>query len=133
MHHSTDSDYNHYRTERSHKGRASGLGTILLIIGIIWLLKETGWQFHLHGGEFGNIIAGFASFLGAIAWIVSIPVILLIVGILLITGRKVLGTILVILGILFLLNNLIIPGFVMILFSPIVLIIIGVLLLIKLL
>lgn len=133
MNHSVHNRYNHCSSERTHRGGGSFLGTILVIIGIIWLLKEAGWHWGIMGWNVvGNIFTGMLTFFGTIAWIIGIPIILLIAGIILIAGRRTLGSILVIIGILLLLNHFIIPGLVLLLFTPLILIILGILIITRL-
>ncbi|WP_159518733.1 hypothetical protein [Sunxiuqinia indica] len=129
--------YHHCRSERHHarerKSRGSFLGTVLVVIGILWILKEIGWQLGLPGWHV--VQDAGASFLnifhfGAIS--VTWPVILLLVGVLLIVGRRLIGALFLVFAILFLLPHLIIPGILLVLFFPLILIILGIVLISKL-
>ena len=122
---------NHERRER----KGSFLGTVLIVLGILWILKEIGW---LHGwpvwysvqNSFLNL--GNIFHFGAIG--VTWPVILLIVGVLLLAGRRIIGTLLIFLAILFFLpGGLIIPGILTIFFLPVILIILGIIIIARLL
>ena len=122
--------------DKEHRERrGSFLGTVLLILGILWILNEVGW---LHGWpvwhsvqhsviNFGNIFH-----FGAIS--VTWPLILLIVGLILIAGRRFIGTVLIVLAILFFLpGGFIIPGILTVFFLPVILIILGIIVIARLL
>ena len=107
---------------------------VLIIFGILWIMSKSGWDIHLPG--FGALFSAIGNFFGHLThWSagVNIPIILLILGILLIAGRRVFGTLLLVLLIMILIPNfLIIPGILMILFFPLILILIGIVVLTKL-
>jgi len=126
--------HHYYHCSRHHKNRGSFLGTLLVVLGILWLLKEAGWLHGLPGWDvvrdsfsnFGNIFH-----LGAIT--ITWPVILLLVGILLIAGRRIIGGILLLFAILFFLPGIIVlPGLIAVFFLPVILIVLGIVVLRKL-
>jgi hypothetical protein len=117
---------------RRHSG--SFWAYVLIIIGILWILKQSGWDIHFpHLGEF---IQGFTQFFGNMFnWSegAAIPVLIILVGIILLAGRRFFGALLLVILIMIIVPHfLIIPGILMILFFPIVLIIIGIIILTKL-
>lgn len=123
--------------ERYHeRNRNSGsfLAFVLIIVGILWIMKKSGWDINLPG--IGDIISAIGNFISNIAgWSngVIFPILLLIAGIILITGRRLFWTLLFIIALLmFLPTFLIIPGILLLIFFPVILIIIGIILLSKL-
>ena len=120
--------------QRERKSSGSLLGTVLIIIGLLWILKEFGWHIGLPGWH--AVREGATNFfnifhVGAIT--ITWPVILLIVGILLLAGRRLIGTLLIIVAVLFLLPHFIIPGILTILFFPVILLVVGIILIIRIL
>ncbi len=118
--------------QRKHSG--SFWAYVLIIFGVLWLLKQTGWDIHFPGiGEFFSSIGHFFGNLAQWSFNAAIPVLIILIGVGLILGRRFLGALLfVVLLMLILPNFLIIPGILMILFFPIILIIIGIIILSKL-
>lgn len=120
----------------SHRRRSSGsfLAWVLIIFGAVLILKEIGWEFNIPG--FGAIFHGFWEFvgdvfrfIGNIGW----PIILVIAGIVLIAGRRLFGALLLLLVLFFILPKfIVIPGILMILFFPVILLIAGIVILTKL-
>lgn len=128
----------HHKQEFTHgrerKSNGSFLGIILVVIGILWILKEIGWHIGLPGWHAvreasSNLLNIFHVGAFTITW----PVILLLVGVLLIAGRRLIGTLLIILAVLFLLPHLVIPGILAILFLPVILIVLGIILISRIL
>ncbi len=107
---------------------------VLIIFGVLWLLKQTGWDIHFPNiGEFFSSIGHFFGSMAQWSFGAAIPVLIILIGVGLILGRRFLGALLFVLLLLLLLPNfLIIPGILMILFFPIILIIIGIIILSKL-
>jgi len=112
------------------KSGSSFLGVVLIAIGVLWILKETGWHIglpdwhsvHQAGSSFMNLFH-FGSI--SLGW----PIIILIVGLLLLAGRRVFGALLVCLAVfLFLPHFSIISGIFALLFFPVVLLVIGIIL-----
>lgn len=118
--------------QRKHSG--SFWAYVLIIFGVLWLLKQTGWDIHFPGiGEFFSSVGHFFGNLAQWSFSAAIPVLIILIGVGLILGRRFLGALLfVVLLMLILPNFLIIPGILMILFFPIILIIIGIIILSKL-
>ncbi len=117
------------------KSSGSFLGFVLIVIGVLWILKEIGWHIGLPGWhaiqQAGSSFMNIFHF-GAIS--VTWPVIILIVGLLLIAGRRLIGALLVCLAVfLFLPHFLIIPGILALLFFPVVLLVLGIILISKIL
>ena len=124
---------NHHARERRSGG--SFLGMVLLVIGLLWLLKEVGWHVGMPGWNavhhsFGNFLNIFH--FGAIA--VTWPLVLLIVGFLLLVGRRIIGALLIFLAlILFLPHFIIIPGILAVIFFPVLLVVLGIIIISRLL
>ncbi len=107
---------------------------VLIIFGILWILKQSGWDIHFSG--IGDFFSGVGHFFSSLAnWSIGaiIPILIILIGISLIAGRRFLGALIfVVLLMIFIPHFLIIPGIIMVLFFPIVLIIIGIVILSKL-
>lgn len=107
---------------------------VLIIVGILWLLKKSGWDIHFPG--IGDIFSAMGLFFSNMAhWSHHsvVPILLLIAGIILIAGRRFFGALLFVILLLILIPHfLIIPGILIALFFPIILIIIGIIILTKL-
>ena len=132
-------NYHQHRHERhDYRERSSGgsfLGIVLLIIGLLWILKEIGWHIGLPGWDSVQYATGsFLNIFHVAAWSITWPVIILIVGFILLIGRRLIGTILVLLALfLFLPHLIIIPGILAIVFFPVLLIVLGIILISRLL
>ena len=121
-----------YYEHRRHSG--SFWAYVLIIIGVLWILKQSGWDINFpHLGEF---FAGVGQFFGNLVhWSAgaAIPVLIILAGIVLLAGRRFFGALLlVLLVMIFIPHFIIIPGILMILFFPIILIILGIIILTKL-
>ncbi len=107
---------------------------VLIIVGILWLLKRSGWDVNFPG--IGDFFAGIGHFFGSLATMsvsALVPILVIFLGIILILGRKFIGALfLVLLFIIILPHFLIIPGILMVIFFPVVLVIIGIIILTKL-
>jgi hypothetical protein len=114
---------------RRHSG--SFWAYVLIIVGILWILKKSGWDINLPGlGEFFSGIGQFFGNLFHMTAFATVPVLIILFGILLILGRKFLGALFLVLLIMIIVPHfLIIPGILMIIFFPIILIIIGIIVL----
>lgn len=101
---------------------------VLIIVGILWILKKSGWDINLPGlGEFFSGIGQFFGNLFHMTAFATVPVLIILFGILLILGRKFLGALFLVLLVVILVPHfLIIPGILMVIFFPIILIIIGI-------
>ncbi len=118
--------------QRRHSG--SFWAYVLIIVGILWILKRSGWDINLP--DFGEFFAGIGQFFGNLfSWsaVATVPVLIILLGIVLILGRKFFGALLLVLLIMIILPHfLIIPGILMIIFFPVILIILGIIVLTKL-
>jgi len=107
---------------------------VLIIVGILWLLKRSGWDINLPG--FGEFFAGIRLFFGNLfQWSAgaTVPVLIILFGIVLILGRKFFGALLLVLLVMIIVPHfLIIPGILMIIIFPLILIIVGIIILTKL-
>jgi hypothetical protein len=116
------------------KSSGSFWAWVLIIFGIIWLLSRSGWDINLPG--IGDFFAGIGNVFGSLAsWSASalVPLLIIFLGIVLILGRKFIGALFLVLLIMIILPHfLIVPGILMIIFFPVVLIIIGIIILTKL-
>jgi hypothetical protein len=117
---------------RKHSG--SFLAWVLIIFGILWILKQNGWDIHFPNiGEFFSSIGNFFGNMAHWSGGTVLPILIIAFGIILILGRKFFGALfLVILLMILLPNFIIIPGILMVLFFPIILIIVGIIILSKL-
>lgn len=117
---------------RRHSG--SFWAYVLIIFGIIWILSKSGWDINLP--NIGGFFAGIGNFFGnMVHWSdgATIPLLILLAGIVMIAGRRFFGALLFVLLILILVPHfLIVPGILMILFLPVILVIIGIVILTKL-
>jgi hypothetical protein len=118
--------------QRKHSG--SFLAYVLIILGILWILKQSGWDIHFP--NIGAFFSGIGHFFGnMVHWsgAAMLPFLVILAGIILITGRRFFGALLLVILILILIPHfLIIPGILMILFLPVILIVIGIIILTKL-
>jgi len=118
--------------QRKHSG--SFWAYVLIIFGILWILKQSGWDIHFP--NIGEFFAGVGSFFGNLShWSngALLPWLVIFIGILLIAGRRFFGALLVVVLMMIILPHfLIIPGILMVLFFPVILIIIGIVILSKL-
>lgn len=117
---------------RKHSG--SFWAYVLIIIGVLWLLKQIGWDIHFPG--IGEFFAGVGHFFGSLAtWSFSaaLPILIILIGAGIILGKRFFGALLfVLLLLIFLPQFMVIPGILMILFFPVVLIIVGIIIISKL-
>jgi hypothetical protein len=117
---------------RRHSG--SFWAYVLIIVGILWILKKSGWDINLPGiGEFFTGIGQFFGNLFQMTAFATVPVLIVLFGVLLILGRKFFGALLLVLLVMIIVPHfLIIPGILMIIFFPLILIIVGIIVLTKL-
>ncbi|HAZ02043.1 MAG: hypothetical protein A2W90_09050 [Bacteroidetes bacterium GWF2_42_66] len=120
----------HYRQRRS----GSTLAWILIIIGLVLILKNSGWGINIPG--IGSVFTGIGHFIGDVFHFfvhIGWPVVLIIAGIILLAGRKLIGGLILFLLLLFILPKFIlIPGILLIIFFPLILIVAGIVILTKL-
>lgn len=106
---------------------------VLIIFGLIWILNKSGWDVNLPG--FGAFFTGIGHFFGSLFRLSAaalLPILIVLAGIMLILGRRFLGALLFVLLFLILIPHfLIVPGILMIVFFPVLLIIIGIIILTK--
>jgi hypothetical protein len=106
----------------------------LIIVGILWLMSKSGWDINLPG--IGDFFAAIGNFFGNMASLfadATLPILVIIAGLVLIAGRKIFGALILALLILIIVPHfLIIPGIILFLFFPVLLIIIGIVILSKL-
>lgn len=114
---------------RRHSG--SFWAYVLIIVGVLWILQKSGWNVNLPG--IGDFFAGIGSLFGNLFhWsaAATVPVLIILFGVVLILGRKFFAALFLVLLMMILLPHfLIIPGILMIIFFPIILIIIGIIIL----
>ncbi|MBC8004099.1 MAG: hypothetical protein H7X84_01385 [Verrucomicrobia bacterium] len=122
------------RSYEQKRNKGTFWAYVLIIVGILWIMKRSGWDINLPG--FGGFFSAIALFFGNLAhWSAgaTLPILLLLAGIILIAGRRFIGALLLVFLILIILPHfLIIPGILMIIFFPLILIIIGIIILTKL-
>jgi hypothetical protein len=118
-----------------HKRHSGSFWAYVLIIGgLLLIMSKSGWDINLPG--FGEFFGGIGRFFGNMAhWSADalLPVLVIFAGIVLIAGRRFFGALFLVILILILIPHfLIIPGILMFLFFPVLLIIIGIIILSKL-
>ncbi|MGE5394700.1 MAG: hypothetical protein ACM3P1_08135 [Candidatus Saccharibacteria bacterium] len=121
----------HYEHKRNS---GSFWAYVLIIVGILWLLKKSGWDINLPSiGDVFSFMGQFFSNMADWSHGSAVPILLLIVGIMLIAGRRFFGALLFVILLLIILPHfLILPGILIALFFPLILIIIGIIILTKL-
>ena len=125
----------HWDRHCEHKRHSGSFWAyVLIIFGILWILSKVGWDINLPG--ISGFFAGIGHFFNNLAhWSVgaTFPLLIILLGIVLIAGRRFFGALLFVLLILiFIPHFLIVPGILMIIFFPVILIIIGIIVLTKL-
>ena len=71
---------------------------VLIIVGILWLLKRSGWDINFPG--IGDFFAGIGHFFGSLATMsvsALVPILVIFLGIILILGRKFIGALFLVL------------------------------------
>jgi len=121
-----------HHEHRNHSG--TFWAYVFIIAGILWLMSKNGWDIHMTG--IGGLFAGIGHFFSSLAnWSIGafLPILAIIAGVLLIAGRRFFGALLLVILVMILVPHfLIIPGILMFLFFPVLLIIIGIVILTKL-
>ncbi len=104
------------------------LAVVLILIGVFWLLKKMGFYYEFPRVLWENIYFPFRHFFHNWGHILfSWPMILIIVGLVLLAGKRSGGLILIVVGIVFILPRLFfLPGVTATLLFPVLLIGIGV-------
>jgi hypothetical protein len=104
------------------------LAWVLIGIGVIWILRKFSFYFDFPDFYFQNIFFPFKSLIQDIShFIFSWQMILIIVGLILLAGRRSAGIVLIVVGGIFLLPKfLILPGLTFSLFFPVLLVGLGV-------
>ncbi|QIA09493.1 LiaF transmembrane domain-containing protein [Draconibacterium halophilum] len=123
--------------EKTHRKENSKevLALVLIGIGLLWILKQTGFFFKFPFLNFHEIFSPITSvFHGVGHFVFSWPVILIIIGAVLMAGKRSGGLVLLIIGGLFLLPKLIfISGAAIVFLFPVILIALGIALIARLL
>ena len=104
------------------------LAFVLIGIGVIWILRKIGLYFDIPHFYFQNLFFPFKDlFHSLFGFIFSWPMILIIVGLILIAGKRSAGTVLIVVGGIFLLPKIFgIHGITFSLFFPVLLVGLGV-------
>ena len=104
------------------------LAVFLIVIGFLWILKQTGVFYHFPFIHFNYIFAPVGRVFGSLAHVVfSWPMILIVVGLVLMAGKRSAGLVLLILGGIFLLPRLFFfSGAMFLLILPLILIGVGI-------
>lgn len=103
------------------------LAVFLILFGVGWLMKQNGmfglFPFH----HFHHAFVPFQYTAGKLGHLIfSWPMVLILVGLVLMAGRRSVGLILIVIGAIFLLPKLFFPGLTFIMLLPLVLIGFGV-------
>ena len=109
------------------------LALVLIGIGVIWILRKIGLYFDIPHFYFQNIFFPFKDlFHSLFGFIFSWQMILIIVGLVLIAGKRSAGIILIVVGGIFLLPKIIgIHGITFSLFIPVLLVGLGIAMIVK--
>lgn len=116
------------RNEPQKENSKVVLAFVLIAIGIIWVLRELGIYFELPTIHWENIFYPFGNILHGLGHVIfSWPMILIVIGLVLMAGKRSSGIVLIIIGGVFLLPRLFLfHGFTLSIFIPLLLIGIGV-------
>jgi len=102
------------------------LAWVLIGIGVIWILRKIGFYFDLPHFYFQNFFFPFKDmFQGLFHFIFSWQMILIIVGLILMAGKRSAGLVLIVIGGLF------IPGLTFSMFFPLVLVGLGIAMIVR--
>lgn len=106
----------------------NGLAIVLIVIGVLWVVKQTGFFYGFPFFNLNHIFTPVGRVLGSFTHLVfSWPMILILVGLVLMAGKRSAGLVLLIIGGIFLLPKLFIfSGAMLMLFLPLVLIVVGI-------
>lgn len=106
---------------------------ILIGIGTIWILRKIGFYFELPHFYFQDILFPFKQvFHGLFHFIFSWQIILIIVGLILMAGKRSSGLVLIVVGGLFLLPKFFfIPGLTFSMFFPVLLVGLGIAMIVR--
>jgi hypothetical protein len=104
------------------------LAYVLIGIGVIWILRKIGFYFDIPHFYFQNIFFPFRDvFHGLTHFIFSWQIILIIVGLILMAGKRSAGIVLIVIGGIFLLPKFFIaPGLTFSMFLPVLLVGLGI-------
>lgn len=109
------------------------LAWVLIGIGVIWILQKIGLYFELPHFYFQNIFFPFKqAFQGLFHIIFSWQIILIIVGLILMAGKRQAGIVLIVIGGIFMLPKLFfIPGLTFTMVFPLILVGLGVAMIVR--
>lgn len=104
------------------------LALVLIGIGLVWILKQTGFFFKFPYFNFPDIFSPLINTMHSLGHLIfSWPVILIVIGLILIAGKRAGGVVLLIIGGIFLLPKLLlISGAAIVFLFPIILIALGI-------
>lgn len=104
------------------------LAIFLIVIGFLWILKQTGIFYGFPFFHMNHVIAPVGRVFSSLAHVIfSWPMILILIGLVLMAGKRSAGLVLLIIGGIFLLPKLfLLSGAMVILFLPLVLIAVGI-------
>lgn len=110
------------------KNSKQGLAILLIVIGLLWILKQSGAFYGFPFFHMNHIFAPVGKVFGGLAHIVfSWQMVLILVGLVLMAGRRSAGLVLLIIGGIFLLPRLFVfSGAVFFLLLPLLLIGVGI-------
>ena len=109
------------------------LAFVLIGIGSLWLLRKLGIHFEMPLFYFQNLFFPFKNIFHDLThFIFSWPMILIIVGLILMAGKRSAGVVLIIIGGIFLLPKMfVLPGFTFSMFFPVLLVGLGIALIVR--
>jgi len=104
------------------------LAIFLIVIGFLWIIKQAGIFYGFSIFHMNHVIAPVGRVFGSLAHVVfSWPMILILIGLVLMAGKRSAGLVLLVIGGIFLLPKLFFfSGAMVILFLPLVLIVVGI-------
>ena len=111
------------------------LGILLVVVGTLWFLKELHWlsDFFVWNNPIDQVVRVIQGIFNTAVASVGLPAVLLVAGIILLAGRRLIGTLLILMALLFFLPHLILPGIILVILFPVLLIIVGIIIILWLL
>lgn len=115
--------------DRSEKKKGgSTLGVILIAVGVYWILKETGLVMHLLPvwEMFRDLFGDLYNFLHVHLGDFLLPILLLLAGLLLVSGKRKIGGLIVLIVLLIFIPDIFVPGVMAVFLFPVFMIILGI-------
>ncbi len=116
------------KQDRTQNNSRSTLAIVLIVIGLLWIFKQSGFFYGFPFVHFDHVFRPVGRVFSSLAHVVfSWPMIFIIIGLVLMAGKRSAGTVLLIIGGIFLLPKLFFfTGAMVFLFFPLLLIVVGI-------